>query len=49
MMTMTTADDNGGGGGGGGGFFLAGEDFGRMLDHSFPACASFVCLFRSGG
>ena len=28
-------------GGGGGGFFLACEDFGRMFDHSFPACALF--------
>ena len=27
----------GGGGGGGGGFFLACEDFGRVLDNSFPA------------
>ena len=26
------------GGGGGGGFFLACENFGRMFDHSFPAC-----------
>ena len=25
-------------GGGGGGFFLACEDFGRILDNSFPAC-----------
>ena len=30
------------GGGSGGGFFLAcAEDFGRMVDHSFPACAFF--------
>ena len=28
-------------GGGGGGLFLAGEDFGRMCDHPFPACAFF--------
>ena len=28
-----------------GGFFLACEDFGRMLDHSFPACAFFICFF----
>ena len=34
-------DDGGGGGGGSGGFFLACEDFGRMFDHSFPACAFF--------
>ena len=27
--------------GGGGGFFLACEDFGRMFDNSFPACAFF--------
>ena len=26
---------------GGGGFFLAGEDFGRMFDNLFPACAFF--------
>ena len=26
---------------GGGGFFLACEDFGRMFDKSFSACASF--------
>ena len=25
-----------------GGFFLACEDFGRMFDNSFPACAFFV-------
>ena len=24
---------------GGGGFFLVCEDFGRMFDHSFPACS----------
>ena len=29
------------GGGNGGGFFLAFEDFGRMFDHSFPACVFF--------
>ena len=36
----------GGGGGGGGGFFLACKDFGRMFEHSFPACAfvSFFCF-----
>ena len=33
--------------GGGGGFFLACEDFGRMFDQSFPACA-FSSLFLSG-
>ena len=27
--------------GGGGGFFFACEDFGRMFDNSFPACAFF--------
>ena len=26
----------------GDGFFLACEDFERMFDHSFPACASFL-------
>ena len=29
---------------GGGGFFLACEDFGRMFNHSIPACA-FLCVF----
>ena len=28
----------------GGGFFLACEDFGRMFDNSFPACAFFFFL-----
>ena len=35
----------------GGGFLLASEDFGRMFDRSFPACAFFFFfrahLFRS--
>ena len=31
-------------GGGGGGFFLACENFGRMFDNSFPACAFFFFL-----
>ena len=35
----------GGGGSGGGGFFLACEDFGRMFDHSFPACTFFSFFF----
>ena len=26
-------------------FFLACEDFGRMFDHSFPACAVFLFFF----
>ena len=30
-----------GGARGGGGFFLVWEDFGRIFDHSFPACAFF--------
>ena len=30
---------------GGGGFFYACEDFGRMFDHSFPACTFFFVLF----
>ena len=29
----------------GGGFFLACEEFDRMFDNSFPACASFSSLF----
>ena len=43
---------------GGGGFFLACEDFGRMFDNSFSACAFFfkvkissrtlIPLFRTG-
>ena len=32
--------------GGGGGFFLACEDFGRMFDHSVPACACFLLFFK---
>ena len=32
-------------GGGGGGFFRAFEDFGRMFDYSFPACAFFSFFF----
>ena len=28
-----------------GGFFLACQDFGRMLNHPFPACPEFVFLF----
>ena len=36
-MKRTTSSD--GGSGGDGGSFLACEDFGRMFDHSFPACA----------
>ena len=32
-------DNSSDGGGGGGAFFLACEDFGRMFDHAFPACA----------
>ena len=39
---LTGGDGCGGGDGGdGGGFFLACEDFGRMFDNSFPACALF--------
>ena len=34
----------GGGGGNGGAFFLACEDFGRMLNYSFPAWP-FLFLF----
>ena len=34
-----------GGGVGGGGFFLACEDFGIMLDRSFPACAFKTIFF----
>ena len=34
------------GSGGGGGFFLACEDFGRMFDISFPACAFFFFFNR---
>ena len=32
-------------GGGGGGFFFACENFERMFDHSFPACAFFFFFF----
>ena len=31
---------------GGGGIFLACEDFLRMFDNSFPACAFFLVLFK---
>ena len=31
--------------GGGSGFFLVCEDFGRMFDNSFPACAFFFLFF----
>ena len=31
---------------GGGGFFLDCEDFGRMFDHSFPACAFLFLFFK---
>ena len=30
----------------GGGFFLACQDFGRMFDNSFPACAFFFLKWR---
>ena len=33
------------GGGGVGGFFLVCENFGRMFDHSFTACAFFIFSF----
>ena len=33
------------GSGGGGGFFLACEDFGRMFNDPFPACAFFFFFF----
>ena len=32
--------------GDGGGFFLACENFGRMFDNSFPACAFFFFFFK---
>ena len=35
-----------GGGGSGGGIFLVCEDFGRMFDHSFPACSFFVVVLK---
>ena len=31
------------------GLFLACEDFGRMFDHSFPACAFFSLSFFLSG
>ena len=31
---------------GGDGFFFACEDFGRMFNHSFTACAFFVFFFE---
>ena len=42
---IVTIVNAGGGGGGGGGLFLACEDFGRMFDNSFPACAFFLSFF----
>ena len=33
-------------GGGGGGFFLPCEYFGRMFDHSFPACDFFFFFLK---
>ena len=33
---------------GGGGLILAGEDFGRMIDHSFLACIFLFFSFLSG-
>ena len=41
----TTDNCHDGGGGGAGDFFIACEDFGRMFDYSFPACASFFFFF----
>ena len=35
-----------GGGGSGGGIFLVCEDFGRMFDHSVPACSFFVVVLK---
>ena len=35
-----SGDDNGGG------FLLAWEDFGRMFDNSFPACAFFFFFLK---
>ena len=32
----------------GGGFFLAREEFGRMFNHSFPACAFLFLSFLNG-
>ena len=42
---IVTIVNAGGGGGGGGGLFLVCEDFGRMFDNSFPACAFFLSFF----
>ena len=41
LLIVESAITGGGSGGGGdsGSFFLACEDFGRIFDHSFPACA----------
>ena len=38
-------EDGVGGVGGVGGFFLAAKDFGRLFDHSFPACVFFFYYF----
>ena len=50
LNTDESAHRGGGGGGGGdGGFSLASEDFGRMFDSSFPACALLLLLFLVSG
>ena len=41
FLLLHHQNTGGGGGGGDGGFFLACEDFGRVFDSSFPACAFF--------
>ena len=41
FFTLPQLSNNGGGFGGDSSFFLVCEDFGRMFDNSFPACACF--------
>ena len=47
FLAFAIRGGGGGSGGGGGCFFLACEDFGRMFDNLFPACAFFF-FFLSG-
>ena len=42
---VVTVEETSVGGGGHHGSFLACEDFGRMFDHSFPACTFFSFFF----
>ena len=47
LAQHTSAPVSGGGSGLGDGLFLAYEDYGRMFEYSFPACAVFLFFFYS--